>query len=241
MRRALMTLLFLLPFPAAADAASVKVVDCVPALDPVERMATFEARVRPARESERMQVRFTLQVREEGLRAWRRVAAEGFDTWLTSMPAVRRYSYAKTVTNLTAPAAYRTVVRFRWLNADTEVVKSARVTSASCRQPDMRPDLQAEGIDVLPGPDADTRRYAVTVRNDGRSDAGPFMATLGGAGAPFAPVAVPGLAADSERTITFTGPPCTAGDPLVVMLDPAEAAEERDEDDNVFTAPCPPG
>ena len=74
--------------------------------------------MRAARGSERMQVRFTLQVREDALASWRRVAATGFDTWLTSLPEVRRYTYAKTVTNLSAPAAYRTVVRFRWLDED---------------------------------------------------------------------------------------------------------------------------
>jgi hypothetical protein len=235
MRRALMTLLLLLGFPAVADAASVKVVDCVPALDPVDRTATFEARMRPARESERMQVRFTLQVREDELHDWRRVAAEGFDTWLTSLPAVWRYSYAKTVINLTAPASYRTVVRFRWLDADDAVVKSERVTSANCRQPDMRPDLEARRVDVLPGPDANTRRYAVTVRNDGRTDADAFSATLGDLGR----LAVPGLAAGAQRLIAFTGPPCTVGAPLVVTLDPDEAVDERDEDDNVLTALCP--
>jgi CARDB len=235
MRRALMTLLLLLAFPAVADAASVKVVDCVPALDPVDRTATFEARMRPARESERMQVRFTLQVREDELHGWRRVAAEGFDTWLTSLPEVSRYSYAKTVINLTAPASYRTIVRFRWLDADDAVVKSARVISASCRQPDMRPDLEVRRVDVLPGLDAATRRYAVTVRNDGRTDADPFTATLDDLG----PLAVLGLDAGTQRVVTFTGPPCTAGAPLVVTLDPDEAVDERDEDDNVLAATCP--
>jgi len=246
MPRALMTLLFVLAVASlrsspgyavtpARDAASVKVLDCVPALDPVDRTVTFEARMRPARDSERMQVRFTLQVREDELHAWRRIEAEGFDTWLTSLPAVRRYSYAKTVLNLTAPASYRTVVRFRWLDADDAVVKSARVISATCRQPDLRPDLEARRVDVLPGPDADTRRYAVTVRNDGRTEADPFTATLDDLGT----LAVLGLAAGTQRVITFTGPPCTAGAPLVVTLDPDESVDERDEDDNVFGAPCP--
>jgi hypothetical protein len=239
MRRALMTLVLFLAFPGAAQAATVRVTDCVPALDPEERTATFEARMRPVRDSERMQVRFALQVREDELHAWRRVAAEGFDTWLTSMPDVRRYSYAKTVVNLSAPAAYRTVVRFRWLDADGAVVKSAREVSASCRQPDMRPNLVPRRVDVLPGPDADTRSYAVTVRNDGRSAADPFTATLQAGGADLGTLGVLGLAAGVQRVITYTAPPCTAGAPLTVTLDPDEAVDERDEDDNVLIAPCP--
>jgi CARDB len=239
MRRALMTTLLLLAFPAAADAATVKVVDCVPALDPAARTATFEARVRAARGSERMQVRFTLQVREDVLSGWRKVAATGFDTWLTSMAGVRRYSYSKTVTNLAAPAAYRTVVRFRWLDEDGEAVKSARVISASCRQPDLRPDLEPRRVEVLPSADPDTRSYAVALRNAGRTDAAPFVATLAVGDDQPLPLAVLGLPAGVQRIVTFIAPPCTAGSQLTVTLDPGEAVDERDEDDNVLVTPCP--
>jgi hypothetical protein len=241
MRRVLMTTLLVLLFPAVADAATVKVVDCVPALDPTVRSATFEARMRAARGSERMQVRFTLQVRDDALGGgWRRVAATGFDTWLTSLPEVRRYTYAKTVTNLSAPAAYRTVVRFRWLDEDGAAVKSERVTSAGCRQPDLRPNLEPRGVDFLPGPEAGTRRYAVLLHNSGRTDAPAFAATLAvGDDAQPASLAVLGLAADTQRIVTFTGPPCKAGSQLTITLDPDEAVDERDEDDNVLVMPCP--
>jgi CARDB len=239
MRRALMTTLLLLAFPAAADAASVKVVACVPSLDPAARSATFEARVRPARGSDRMQVRFTLQVREDALESWRKVAATGFDSWLTSAAGVRLYSYSKTVTNLAAPAAYRTVVRFRWLDEEGEVLRSARIRSASCRQPDLRPDLEPRGIELLPGGDADTRRYALTLRNAGRTDALPFAATLAVGDEPPAAISVLGLPAGIQRTATFTAPPCRAGSQLTVTLDPGETVDERDEDDNVLVTPCP--
>jgi CARDB len=234
-----MTTLLLLAFPAAADAATVKVVDCIPSLDPAARSTTFEARMRAARGSERMQLRFTLQVREDALRGWRRVSATGFDTWLTSMPGVRRYSYAKTVTNLSAPAAYRAIVRFRWLDEDGEAVRSARETSASCRQPDLRPDLEPRRVDVLPAADPDTRRYAVLLRNDGRTDAPPFAATL--AIGEDQPVATPvlGMPAGIQGTVTFVAPACRAGSRLTVALDPDEAVDERDEDDNVLATPCP--
>jgi hypothetical protein len=239
MRRLLLTVLLVLALPGTASAASVKVAACVPAVEQGHRSATFEARMRAARGSERMQVRFTLQVREEGLSRWRRVVADGFDSWLTSLPRVRRYSYARTVTNLAAPAAYRVVVRFRWLGAGGEAVKTARVTSAACRQPDMRPDLAALRIDVLPGPDAATRRYAVTVRNQGRSDADPFVAALRVGGEELDPYPVVGLKAGSQRVVTLTGPACTSGAALTAALDPGEAVDERDEADNVFSALCP--
>jgi CARDB len=239
MRRAVMTIALLLAFPAGADAASVKLLDCTPALEPAVRSATFEARMHAVRRTERMQVRFTLQVREDGLGGWRRLAAPGFDTWLTSEPEVRRYLYAKTITNLTAPSVYRTVVRFRWLDAAGAAIKRARATSAACRQPDMRPNLQAQRVDVLPDTDPDRRRYEVALRNAGRTDALPFAATLAVDGEQLGPLAVPGLAAGAEQTLTFTGPPCQAGSQLTVALDPDEVVEESDEDDNILVTPCP--
>src|SRR5215217_7574551 len=170
-RRALllMTLLVLaFPAAAAADTASVKLLDCVPALEPQDRMAMFEGRMTPRRGSERMQLRFTLQVREPALE-WRRVVAPGLDQWLSSDAGVSRYSYAKTVQNLAAPAAYRMVVRFRWLDLDGRVLARSRATSRACRQPDMRPDLGAARIEVDPALAPDRRRYAITVHNGGRT------------------------------------------------------------------------
>ena len=234
MRRALLTLLLLPLFPAGADAATVKVVDCVPALDPVARSATFEARVKAARGSDRMQVRFTLQERDQRITArWRKVVAPGFDEWLTSASGVGRYSYSRTIQNLTAPASYRTVVRFRWLDADGEVLRSTRVTSASCRQPDLRPDLAPLRVEAAPAADAGSWRYRVVIRNTGRSDAGPFDVTLGAA-----VETVDGLAAGEQRAVTLTGPECAADTPVIV--DAGDLVDERDEDDNVLVPVCQP-
>jgi hypothetical protein len=243
MRRALplIPLVLLAVAPAAAQAsapASVKLTACVPALAGVDRAATFEARVSSSRGSARMQVRFTLQVRTNGA-AWRRVAAPGLDQWISSDPGVRRYSYAKTVTNLVAPASYRTVVRFRWLAASGRSVRHTRVTSASCRQPDMRPDLTAPRIDVQRGADAKTRSYVVAVRNGGRAAAGAFDVRLQIGDVLLAPLTVTDLGVGERRMVTFTAPRCTPGAPLVATVDTGAAVDERDENDNVLAAACP--
>jgi hypothetical protein len=247
MRRALLICTLLVPLlgAAAAHAASVpgagvKLLACVPALEQQERTATFEARVRPARGSERMQVRFTLQEREEVLAPWRRVVAPGFDEWLTSDPGVTRYSYSKVVQNLAAPATYRAVVRFRWLASDGAVLMRSRATSRSCRQPDMRPDVAATRIEVLPLSDYDQARYVVTVRNTGRSAAGAFSVGLRVGDEELIPLALPGLGAGELLLLRFTGPACVPGAPLTAIVDPDQAVDERDEDDNVLSAICPP-
>ena len=235
MRRVLLiAALALLAFPAAAGAASVRLVECVPALEPADRSATFEARVHPVRGSERMQVRFTLQVRQDVLPGWRRVAAGEFDGWLTSFPDVRRFSYSRTVRNLSAPASYRTVVRFRWLDEDGEVVKRSRATSRTCRQHDMRPDLVATEIAQVAG------GYEVALRNSGRTGAGPFEVALVAGALALEPLAVEGLAAGERRTVSVGGPACSPGEPLTATVDSAGAVDERDEDGNVLALVCRP-
>jgi hypothetical protein len=239
MRRALLliaTILLLLPATAAAAApdAGVKLLDCTPAIESQERTATFEARVRRAHTSDRMQVRFTLQVREGSREGWHRVFADGFDEWLTSDSGVTRYSYSKTVENLSAPATYRMVVRFRWLAGDGSVLARSRATSRQCRQPDMRPDLRVTRIDLAAPGD-----YAVALRNAGRTAAGPFSVTLGSGGQVLAPIAVEGLEPGARQVLAFHGPACAAGAPLLATVDPDGAVEERDEDDNVLVGACP--
>ncbi len=238
MRRVLLLTLLALAFPAAAHAASVKTVGCTPALDGAARGATFEARMKAVKATERMQVRFTLQVRDDGETSWRRVAATGFDTWLSSQAGVRRYSYTRTIQNLAAPAVYRTTVRFRWLDADGATLRSRRDTSGWCRQPDLRPDLEVTAVDVLPAPRADRRRYTVTVRNAGRTAAAAFDLGLRVGAEELGPLPVFGLAAGASRSVTVTGPPCTPDAAPLATADAGAAIDERDEDDNVLAAAC---
>ena len=188
--------------------------------------------------SVRMQVRFTLQSRQPG-GPWGHVAAEGLDTWLTSRARVRRYSYAKTVRNLAAPATYRAVVRFRWLDAGGVTVRRTRHVSAVCRQPDLRPDLEPERLDVAAAVRPGMNRYTVRVRNTGRTVAGPFAVgfTAGAAVPQTADVA--GLGIGARTSLTFDAAACAAGESLTVAVDPAAAVDERDEADNVLVVPCP--
>jgi hypothetical protein len=48
---------------------------------------------------------------------------------------VKIYKYVKQVTNLGAPAAYRAVVRFRWLGEKGRALKHAELHTPRCQQP----------------------------------------------------------------------------------------------------------
>jgi hypothetical protein len=228
------------PAPADAAPASVRVLECTPSLGPEARTATFEARIRDAGGvADRLQVRFTLQTRTQGELGYRKVAAPGFGVWLTSDRGVDRYSYAKTIVNLAAPASYRMVVRFRWLDEQGETLRTAKRTSAACRQPDLRPDLVARQIDVQPAGDPGLRRYVVALRNTGRTAAAASTLTLRVGALPLLEQATAALEPATTRSIAFTAPPCAPGETLELTVDAAESVDEAHEE-NILTLPCPP-
>ena len=117
----------------------------------------------------RMQMRFTLQTRSPESPSWRALPAAGFGRWLTSDAGVGRYVYTKRVVSLLAPASYRTIVRFRWLDAGGDRSPRRAATSPVCRQPDLRPNLRPLGVQARAGADPEHARYVVPVVNRGRT------------------------------------------------------------------------
>lgn len=230
-----------LALAAPADAASsgVRLLSCESALDPAAREATYEARMKVRRNARRMQLRFTLQMRAPDGEDWRRVAAAGFGKWLTSDVGVGRYVYTKRLVSLEAPAAYRTLVRFRWLDADGDRVASARAISPVCHQRDLRPNLKPLGVEARPGADAAHARYLVPVVNRGRSAAGPFEVVVAVDGVALTPAQAPGLAPGERALVEVQGPPCQDGQMLTVDVDPTGAVDERAEGDNQLSVACP--
>src|SRR5215217_1507358 len=229
----------LAPATARAAASGVRLLDCESALEPDAREATFEGRMRSVRGAVRMQMRFTLQSRSRETPRWRAVPAPGFGKWLTSDANVGRYVYTKRVVSLVAPAAYRTIVRFRWLDASGKRLTSGRSTSAVCHQHDLRPNLRPLGVEAREGADADHARYLVPLVNRGRTLAGPFDVVVSVEGTTLAPAQVPELGPAEHALVEVQGPPCSDGQMLTVDVDPTGAVDERNEADNRFSVPCP--
>jgi hypothetical protein len=223
----------------AAVGAGVKLVGCESSLDPMGRAATFEARMRLRKAARRMQMRFTLQTRTPEEPRWRTLPAAGFGKWLTSDPGVGRYVYTKRVVSLAAPGSYRTIVRFRWLDAGGKRVASARAKSPTCRQADLRPNLRPLGVEAQAGADAAHARYLVPVVNRGRSLAGPFDVVVSVDDTTLTPARAPELQPGERALVEVQGPPCAAGQMLTVDVDPTGAVDERTEADNQLSVPCP--
>jgi hypothetical protein len=194
-------------------------------------VAVFEGRVTPLRRAAKAQMRFTLEARTPEEPEWRRVAADGFGTWITAPPKVARYLYDKTVEELIAPADYRAVVQFRWRDAKGRTLRSEHAVSKVCRQPDPRPDLEVSALTI-------GARYIALLTNSGRGDAGPFSVAFTHNGEPLGTVAVDGLAAGAATRVALTAPACAPGELIAAQADSGDTVDEADEAGNVLSVTC---
>jgi hypothetical protein len=228
----LITALLALAVPQAAQAAdgSVSLAEC----DRSGRAAEFEGRMQSVAGAAELRMRFTLQARRSGKRAFRRVAAPGFGVWTAADPGTTRYVFTRRVEELIGPARYRVVIHFRWLAADGRVVARDRATSRYCTQRDTRPNLRVGSLTAVQTADPSSRRYEVLLVNDGRGDAEPFELAVAG----LDPVIVDGLGARSEHIVEVLGPACTPGLPLEAVVDPGDLIDERSERDNKRRTSC---
>lgn len=119
----------------AAGTASVGIEQCVTSTVQVERTATFTAQMAATATTQKMAMRIELQQRLHGESEFHTLAAPGFGVWRTSEPGVAIYKYVKQITNLDAPASYRVLVRFRWLDERGHVLKRDELHSSRCLQP----------------------------------------------------------------------------------------------------------
>jgi len=234
-RLILMACLALLALPAAAQSAtspraSVLTTRCHPALDATQRWAVFGGTMRSLRGGQdRMAMRFDLFRRARGSSVFKRVAAPGLGIWNRANPGVGRFKFRQKVENLSAPAAYRAVVSFRWIGADGRVFARAHHVTLACSQPDLRPDLRVVGI-VHAG------TYLVTVRNAGGSAARGFDVSFRVGGGNPVGQTVGVLGPHQWLTLTFTRPGCA--DPVGATADSGSAVLESDEANNTLTTTC---
>jgi hypothetical protein len=121
--------------PTGGTPFSVTLEQCATSTVQTERSATFTAQMTATSATLRMGMRIELQQRLRGETAFRTVLAPGLGMWRSSEAGVKIYKYVKQVTNLTAPAAYRAVVRFRWLGEKGRVLKRAELHTPRCLQP----------------------------------------------------------------------------------------------------------
>jgi hypothetical protein len=217
--------------------AHVVVTSCQKSTDVAARSATFEGRMRAWRHSARLQMRFRLQAHTPEDPVWRGVDVEGFGVWQSAAVGVRRFVYDKRVEQLLAPAGYRVVVRFRWLDARGHIVGRAKRTSAPCREPDPRPNLVIRSLRAT-RTGKNTAHYVAVVANTGRTTAPAFGVRFDAAGLPFASSSAAALAPGATVRVPVDGPACTPGESIDVVVDPDGLIDERNEADDELTTAC---
>ncbi len=224
--------------PALARGASPYAKATLTACDTTAQFAVFEGRVTRIRGAAKMQMRFTLQALTPEDAAWKRIKADAFGVWISAPAGVGRYIYDKRVERLVAPAAYRVTIEFRWRDARGKRLRTDKLTSPVCRQPDPRPDLHVRDFRVAAAGQPDQRRYVAVVANRGRSAAETFDVDFFRGGELLGTATVPGLDAGDVINAVVVAPACTPGDELHVIVDPDNAIDEADEDDNTATITC---
>jgi hypothetical protein len=227
---------------ASADKVtlSAKTTTCTTGADDASRAAAFTGAMPAAAQTKRMQMRFVLLQRKgvgpKG--TFKKIAVPGWAGWVKSDPDRQGLVFTKRVEALTAPAGYRAVITFRWVDGKGHVQRTTTRTTPVCEQPDPRPDLVLGGVDATATGKA-TAAYTVSIGNEGHSDAVPFAVTITVDGAVSDPVTLGPIAAGGRLTGTLAAPRCTPGSTITVTVDVADTVVESDESDNIVQRPCP--
>jgi hypothetical protein len=219
---------------------SARVASCLTGADPDARSAAFTGSMPAIAQSRRMQMRFGLQQRQgsSSRASFKKVSVPGWNGWVTSDPGRQGFVFTKRVEALTAPAAYRATVTFRWLDARGHAQKTLTRTTPVCEQPDPRADLVLASLSAT-AIGNDQAAYAISVENDGLTEADPFAVTLTIGGRVSNPLTLGPIAPGAQATGSLAAPRCTPGSTITVTLDVAETVDESVESDDVIVRSCP--
>jgi hypothetical protein len=198
-----------------------------------DHSAVFYGRMRKLAGTRRMQMRFALLERGADGR-FRRVRAPALAHWRKSKEGVRSFGYRQVVRGLKDGAAYRMRVRFRWYDADHELLRSVRRTSRTCRMYVRLPNLTVRILDAQPA--GGVWRYRVRVTNVGKAAADDVSVRLTIDGSVVRTETISHLDPGEARRAGFYGPACKHD--FVAAVDPDGAISETSESDNTATGAC---
>ena len=222
-----------------ASLASATVTDCTTGDTATERSATFSAGMDAVPGTSTMSVAFDLYEQTSATSPYVAVSAPGFGVWQSSNRAIASFTANENVVDLPAPAAFRALVRYRWLSRSGRVIRRAERVTKACVETAPEPDLFIVQITHAAGSPARTNElYSVAIRNSGPGSAGPFEVAFSVDATPLADQQVVGLDPRSDTTVQFSGPRCTAGSTITAQLDPADAISEPSNPSRRITLTC---
>jgi hypothetical protein len=231
------------PTPSPATLASATLEQCLTAVDPTARSATFNGQMSAVPGTRVMAMRILVEEQGAGEVAFRTLAGAttvGSGGWRRSELGVKIYKYVRQFTDLPAPGTFRAVVEFRWLGEKGRVIKRAVRRTPTCVQPDERPKLLVTQVQVLPVPGApQLASYQVLVRNEGHGAAGPFAVALSVNGLTQPSLQVAALGAGEKTLLQERAPRCAVASAIEVVLDPLHQIAEATGGGESDTMTCP--
>jgi hypothetical protein len=123
----------------SAPAISATVGECVTASNAANRSVTFAGQMETVPGAHRMAMLIVVQKHTPGEIGFHTLAAAGLGVWQRSEVGVKIYKYVRQVTDLPAPAAFRAIVEYRWLNEKGHVIRTDERRTSVCRQPGGHP------------------------------------------------------------------------------------------------------
>jgi hypothetical protein len=125
----------------ASQQALATLEQCVTSVVQAERAATFAGEMTAVPGTAHMAMRIEVLEQLPAEERFHAVRAPGLGVWRGSDLKVKIYKYVKQVTDLSSPATYRGLVRFRWIGANGRVIKRAERITPRCVQPAAPPPV----------------------------------------------------------------------------------------------------
>jgi archaellum component FlaF (FlaF/FlaG flagellin family) len=237
----LVTLLVLIaaawaPSAHAASPAVVRMLSCTHWQEGADGSVMYVARMHSIEDSVRMSLRIRL-LEKLGDGDFERVSAEGLGVWRKARAGASKFRWEQEIGGLRQGAVYRAVVRYRWHDADGNLIRAERRRSSLCDQDGALPNLRVDSIKTRAGEVEKTAVYKVKIVNDGLSEArnvGVLLRVDGEVVDEAETIDV--LEPNESRTVTFNGPECHQR--LRVVVDPKQLISESRERDNVLSPSC---
>jgi hypothetical protein len=122
----------------ATPTLSAGVEQCVTAPTQADRSVTFTGQMETVAGAHRMAIEIVVQehtIEEEGFHT---LTTAGLGSWQRSEAGVKIYKVRQAVTDLPAPAVFRAIVRYRWMNEKGQVIRHDEHRTPICKQPGER-------------------------------------------------------------------------------------------------------
>ena len=121
-----------------APTLSAGVEQCVTAATQPGRSVTFTGQMETVTGAHKMAIEIVVQERTPEEEGFHTLTTAGLGSWQRSEAGVKIYKVRQAVTDLPAPAVFRAIVRYRWMNEKGQVIRHDERRTPICKQPGER-------------------------------------------------------------------------------------------------------